>query len=47
MLICAGTDHNVDLLADFIKTERQCCDFFNFSIDVNNDETARLKIKKV
>lgn len=39
-----GTDHNVDLLTDFIKTERQCCDFFNFSIDVNNDETTWLKI---
>lgn len=39
-----GTDHNVDLLTDFIKTERQCCDFFNFSIDVKNDESAWLKI---
>lgn len=39
-----GTDHNIDLLTDFIKTERQCCDFFNFSIDIKNDETAWLKI---
>jgi len=39
-----GTDKNVDLLTDFIKTERQCCDFFNFSIDVNNDKTVWLKI---
>ena len=39
-----GTDKNVNLLTDFIKTERQCCDFFIFSIDVNNDQAAWLKI---
>ncbi|QEM07795.1 hypothetical protein DIU31_031440 [Mucilaginibacter rubeus] len=39
-----GSDHQIDLLTDFIKTERQCCDFFNFSIDVRNDQTAWLKI---
>lgn len=39
-----GSDETIDLLAGFIKTERQCCDFFNFSIDVNNDRTAWLKI---
>jgi hypothetical protein len=42
-----GSDKNVDLLTDFIKTERQCCDFFNFSIDVNNDQTVWLKITGV
>lgn len=39
-----GTDKNIDLLTDFIKTERQCCDFFNFSVDVNNDHAAWLRI---
>jgi hypothetical protein len=39
-----GSDETIDLLTDFVKTERQCCDFFNFSIDVNNDRTAWLKI---
>lgn len=39
-----GTDEHIDLLTDFIKTERQCCDFFNFSVDVNNDKTAWLRI---
>ena len=27
------------MLTDFIKSERQCCDFFNFSIHVKNDGT--------
>ena len=39
-----GSDNNINLLTDFIKTERQCCNFFNFSIDVNNDQSAWLKI---
>lgn len=39
-----GTDKNIDLLTDFIKTERQCCDFFNFTIDINNNKTTWLKI---
>lgn len=39
-----GSDHNIDLLTDFIKTERQCCNFFNFSIDIKNDQSAWLKI---
>lgn len=39
-----GSDNTVDLLTDFIKTERQCCDFFNFSIDIYNNDTAWLKI---
>jgi hypothetical protein len=32
-----NTDEMIDMLTDFIKSERQCCDFFNFSIHVNND----------
>ncbi|HVX00137.1 MAG TPA: hypothetical protein VHA52_06870 [Candidatus Babeliaceae bacterium] len=39
-----GSDNNINLLTDFIKTERQCCNFFNFSINVNNDQFAWLKI---
>jgi hypothetical protein len=39
-----GSDENIDLLTGFIKTERQCCDFFNFSMDVNNDRSVWLKI---
>lgn len=39
-----GSDHNVDLLTDFIETERRRCDFFNFCMDVKNDETAWVKI---
>jgi hypothetical protein len=33
----ANSDEMIDLLTDFIKSERQCCDFFNFSIHVRND----------
>lgn len=33
----AGTDRVVDELAAFVKTERQCCDFFNFTMTVKGD----------
>ena len=39
-----GADKNINLLTDFIKTERQCCDFFNFSLSVNNDQSVWLDI---
>ncbi len=29
-----GTDEMLDLLSSFIKTERQCCDFFDFNMNV-------------
>lgn len=29
-----STDSNIDLIASFIKTERLCCDFFEFRLDV-------------
>jgi hypothetical protein len=32
-----NTDEVIDMLTDFVKSERQCCDFFNFSIAVKND----------
>lgn len=31
-----GDDATLDLLTGFIKTERLCCDFFNFKLDINN-----------
>jgi hypothetical protein len=34
-----NSDENINMLTDFIKSERQCCDFFNFSIHVKNDGT--------
>jgi len=39
-----GTDEILDSLNSFVKTERLCCDFFNFSILVSNDSTAALEI---
>ncbi len=30
------SDQTLDLLSDFIKTERLCCDFFTFSLTVGN-----------
>ncbi len=35
-----GTDSIVDELADLVKTERLCCDFFDFSIKVAGDGSA-------
>lgn len=32
-----NSDENINMLTDFVKSERQCCDFFNFSIHVNNN----------
>ena len=39
-----GTDANIEELTKFIKTERECCDFFGFSLTVNNDRTAWFSI---
>src|SRR5688572_26560060 len=35
-----GTDGMLDQLTDFIKSERMCCDFFDFMIQVSNEGTA-------
>lgn len=35
----AGTDKLLDELTEFIKTERECCDFFTFNISVSGDKT--------
>jgi hypothetical protein len=39
-----GTDELLDEITSFIKSERQCCDFFNFNIAVNNDSFIWLEI---
>src|SRR5215510_12130459 len=33
-----STDSLIDELSSFIKTERQCCDFFSFSLLVSGDD---------
>lgn len=38
------SDYSNDLLSEFVKTERQCCDFFKFNISVNNDSSIFLNI---
>jgi hypothetical protein len=38
-----GTDQALDKLNEFVKSERQCCDFFSFQITVE-DKFAWLKI---
>lgn len=32
------SDETIAMLADFIKTERQCCDFFNFELSVSAEK---------
>lgn len=32
-----GSDEVLDLLNDFIKTERHCCDFFTFNLTVSQN----------
>lgn len=39
-----GADMTLDMLTDFIKSERQCCDFFDFKLDINNDSFIWLEI---
>ncbi|MCR5862578.1 MAG: hypothetical protein ACO1N9_02480 [Flavobacterium sp.] len=34
-----GSDAVVDELADFIKTERECCGFFTFTVSVSGDKS--------
>lgn len=33
-----GTDKVIDELTEFIKTERACCDFFNFGLSFSGDK---------
>lgn len=40
-----GTDKMLDELTEFIKTERQCCDFFTFDLSIaGNGKDAWLQI---
>jgi hypothetical protein len=42
----AGTDKMVDELIEFIKTERECCNFFVFNLLINGDKSVTvLEIK--
>lgn len=34
-----GTDEMLDELTEFIKTERECCDFFTFNLSVSGDKS--------
>lgn len=34
-----GTDNVLDELTEFIKTERECCDFFIFGLSVSGDKS--------
>lgn len=39
-----GDDATLDLINSFIKTERMCCDFFNFNLRVTSDGFAELEL---
>lgn len=39
-----ATDSTLDFLMEFIKSERQCCDFFEFAIQVKEDNIVWLDI---
>jgi len=34
-----GDDKMVDELTEFIKTERECCDFFTFNLSISGDKS--------
>ncbi len=34
-----GSDQVLDELTEFIKTERECCDFFTFNLSVSGDKS--------
>jgi hypothetical protein len=35
----SGSDKMVDELTEFIKTERECCDFFTFNLSISGDKS--------
>ncbi|HEV7330168.1 MAG TPA: hypothetical protein VGN63_03935 [Flavisolibacter sp.] len=35
-----GSDAMMDTLVEFIKTERQCCNFFTFNLTISDDESS-------
>lgn len=34
----SGNDQTIDKLTEFIKTERECCDFFTFNLAISGDK---------
>lgn len=34
-----GSDKVIDELTEFIKTERECCDFFTFNLSISGDKS--------
>jgi hypothetical protein len=36
----SGSDATVDALVEFAKSERACCDFFDFNLALNGDTSA-------
>ncbi|MGE0568976.1 MAG: hypothetical protein AB7O73_13630 [Bacteroidia bacterium] len=34
-----GSDSMIDELTEFVKTERQCCDFFTFNLSISGDKS--------
>lgn len=42
----SGSDKMIDELTEFIKTERECCNFFTFNLSISGDkEEAWLELK--
>ncbi len=39
-----GTDMTLDMLTVFIKSERNCCDFFDYKLSINKDSFIWLEI---
>lgn len=39
-----ATDSTLDFLMEFIKSERQCCDFFEFAIQIKEENIVWLEI---
>ena len=35
----SGTDKVIDELTEFVKTERECCDFFTFNLSISGDKS--------
>lgn len=40
----SGEDEMFDAITSFVKSERQCCDFFDFKVSVTNDSFIWLEI---
>lgn len=36
----SGTNKTLDELLEFIKTERACCSFFTFGLDISGDKSS-------